>query len=123
MAKQTQIGLFTAQTPNGHKISITLEELGLNYDVKSVSLPKLEHKEPWYTAINPNGRVPALTDVLPDGTRINLFESGAIMQYLVERYDADHRISYPRGTKEYYQTNCWVWGLSNFSSVTLCDMI
>ena len=108
MADQSQICLFTAQTPNGHKVSITLEELGLPYEVSAVNMAEIEHKEPWYLQINPNGRVPALTDVLPDGTPINLFESGAIMQYLVDRYDTENKISYPRGSKEYYQTNSWV---------------
>jgi glutathione S-transferase len=49
-----------------------------------------------------------LTDTHTDGSTINLFESGAIMQYLVDRYDKDHKISYPFGSREYYETNCWV---------------
>jgi glutathione S-transferase len=108
MAEKSQICLFTAQTPNGHKVSIVLEELDLPYDVRHMDMPAIEHKEPWFLEINPNGRIPALTDVLPDGTPIALFESGAIMQYLVDRYDTGYKISYPRGTKEYYQTNSWV---------------
>lgn len=108
MSVKPTITLYTAVSPNGHKISITLEELGLQYEVRHVDLPKLEHKEPWFLEINPNGRIPALTDVLPDGTPISLFESGNIMQYLVDRYDTEHKISYPRGTKEYYQVNSWV---------------
>lgn len=58
--------------------------------------------------INPNGRIPALTDTLPDGTPINLFESGSIMQYLVDRYDTEHKVSYPRGSKEGYEVNNWL---------------
>lgn len=112
MSDKTQICLFTAQSPNGHKVSITLEELGIAYDVRHVSLPKIENKEPWFLEINPNGRIPALTDILPDGTPINLFESGCIMQYLVDRYDVDNKMSYPRGTKEHWQTNSWVVQIS-----------
>lgn len=59
--------------------------------------------------INPNGRIPALTDTFTDGSSIRLFESGSIMQYLVDRYDTEHRVSYPRGTKEYYEVNNWLF--------------
>ena len=119
MSGKSPICLYTAQTPNGHKISIVLEELGMSYDVKHVSLPNMDHKSEWFMEINPNGRVPALTDVMPDGTPIELFESGAIMQYLVDRYDVDHKISYPHGSREFYQTNSWV-GLFGYS-VSIAD--
>ncbi len=112
MAKEANIIFYTAFSPNGHKIAITLEELGLPYDMVHVNLPAIQHKEPWFLAINPNGRIPALTDKLEDGTEIKLFESGSIQQYLVDRFDTDHKISYPRGTKEYYQTNNWVCAFS-----------
>lgn len=109
-----KIVFYTAFSPNGHKIAVTLEELGLSYEMVHVNLPAIQHKEPWFLEINPNGRIPALTDTLPDGTPISLFESGSIQQYLVDRYDTEHKISYPRGTKEFYQTNNWV-GLPNCS--------
>lgn len=99
---------YTAFSPNGHKVAITLEELGLSYRMVAVDLPGFQHKKPWFLAINPNGRIPALTDTLEDGTAINIFESGSIQQYLVERYDTEHKISYPRGTKEFFETNNWV---------------
>ncbi|ORY71921.1 glutathione S-transferase [Pseudomassariella vexata] len=99
MADKSGIHLYTAQTPNGIKVSILLEELGLKYE------------EPWFLEINPNGRIPALTDTFTDGKLIRLFESGSIMQYLVERYDKDHKVSYPQGTREYYEVNSWMGGL------------
>lgn len=108
MAEKQKMVLYTGASPNGYKIAITLEELGLSYDLFHVDVPARQHKEPWFLAINPNGRIPALTDVLDDGTPIKLFESGSIQQYLVDRYDTDHKISYPRGTKEYYETASWV---------------
>lgn len=114
MVQDSGITFLTSQSPNGHKIGITLEELGLTYKIRAVSLPNLEHKEPWFLELNPsNGRIPALTDTLPDGTPIALWESGSIQQYLVDRYDTEHKISYPRGTKEWYLTNSWVNKLSN----------
>ncbi|KIV92972.1 hypothetical protein PV10_04222 [Exophiala mesophila] len=109
MIAQSQITLYTAMSPNGHKVAIALEELGLPYRLVPLNMRAIEHKEPWFLAINPNGRIPALTDVLEDGTDIKLFESASILQYLVERYDTDHIISYPRGTKEHYQTNNWLF--------------
>lgn len=106
--QKTNIVLYTAPSPNGYKMSITLDELGLSYEVVNVNIPGRQHKEPEFLAINPNGRIPALTDTLEDGTQIKLFESGSIQQYLVDRYDPDHNISYPRGTKEFYDTASWV---------------
>jgi glutathione S-transferase len=66
-----------------------------------------EQKEQWFLDINPNGRIPALADTL-DGKKIRIFESGAILQYLVERYDKDHKISYPQGTAEHWEVTSWV---------------
>lgn len=65
-------------------------------------------KEPWFLEINPNGRIPALTDTFTDGKPIHLWESASIMQYLVERYDTEHKISYPQGSREYWEVNNWV---------------
>jgi glutathione S-transferase len=108
MAARPDIHLYTAQTPNGIKISITLEELGLPYKVTKLDFSKNEQKEPWFLEINPNGRIPAITDTFQDGKTIRLFESGSIQHYLVDEYDKDYKISYPKGTREYYEMNNWV---------------
>ncbi|OJJ51635.1 hypothetical protein ASPZODRAFT_441486 [Penicilliopsis zonata CBS 506.65] len=108
-SKQPDITLYTAQTPNGIKISITLEELGLPYKVEKIDISKNTQKEEWFLKINPNGRIPALTDTFSDGQQIRLFESGSIMQYLVEQYDTEYKISYPRGSREYYEMNNWLF--------------
>lgn len=112
MAYTPDIHLYTSQTPNGVKISITLEELGLPYKVTHISLAKMEQKSDEFLGINPNGRIPALTDTFTDGKTINLFESGSIQQYLVDQYDKDHKISYPKGSREYYETNNWLFFLN-----------
>ncbi|RYO79686.1 hypothetical protein DL766_008417 [Monosporascus sp. MC13-8B] len=111
MAENSNIHLYTGQTPNGIKVSILLEELGLKYDVTAINISKNTQKEPWFLEINPNGRIPAMTDTFTDGTPIRLFESGSIMQYLVDRYDKDHKVSYPHGSREYYEVNNWMGGL------------
>ncbi len=77
------ITLYTAATPNGHKISIALEELGLPYEVRRIQLGKGEQREPWFLAINPNGRIPAIVD--HDEGDFAVFESGAILVYLAEK--------------------------------------
>merc|ERR1712000_607054 len=97
----TDITLYTVGTPNGIKVSILLEELNLAYKVHPISMTKNEQKEPWFLEINPNGRIPAITDKTPDGETIRVFESGAILQYLVQRYDPDGKVSYPYGKKRY----------------------
>jgi GST-like protein len=77
------ITLYTATTPNGIKVSIALEELGLEYTVKPVSLGKLEQKEDWFLRINPNGRIPAIVDHAHNDFAV--FESGAILVYLASQ--------------------------------------
>jgi glutathione S-transferase len=105
-----KITLYTAQTPNGVKISILLEMLHLPYNVRVIDFSKNEQKEPWFLEINPNGRIPALRDEsFNNGKGIDLFESGAIMMYLCENYDKDHKLSYPRGTRECYEVCEWVF--------------
>jgi GST-like protein len=77
------IDLYTSPTPNGYKITILLEELGLPYTVHAIDLSSGAQKEPWFTEINPNGRIPAIVD--RGNGDFPVFESGAIMIYLAER--------------------------------------
>ncbi|NVJ98858.1 MAG: glutathione S-transferase N-terminal domain-containing protein [Alphaproteobacteria bacterium] len=77
------ITFYSAATPNGYKVSIMLEELGLNYELKEISLAAGEQKEDWFREINPNGRIPAIVD--HDADDLVIFESGAILIYLAEK--------------------------------------
>jgi len=81
------IDLYTAATPNGHKASVTLEELGFDYTAHAVNLAKNEQKEAGFLALNPNGRIPVIVDHAPsDGAGdLAVFETGAIMVYLAEK--------------------------------------
>ena len=74
------IKLYTAATPNGWKISIALEEMGLPYEVRVIDFASQEQKADWYVRLNPNGRIPTIED---DGFVV--FESGAILVYLAEK--------------------------------------
>jgi glutathione S-transferase len=67
-----------------------------------------EQKQPWFLEINPNGRIPAITDKWTDGKPIRVFESGAVLEYLVDRYDKDHKVSYPRDSAQYWEMMSWV---------------
>ncbi|KAF0814496.1 Disulfide-bond oxidoreductase YfcG [Andreprevotia sp. IGB-42] len=77
------IDFYTAATPNGHKVAIALEELGLPYTLIPLNLSALEQKQPAFLAINPNGRIPAIID--HGNEDFAVFESGAILIYLAEK--------------------------------------
>jgi GST-like protein len=77
------ITLYTAATPNGHKVSVALEELGLPYTLQVLDLSVGEQKTPEFLAINPNGRIPAIID--HDADDFVVFESGACLIYLAEK--------------------------------------
>jgi GST-like protein len=80
------IDLHTWLTPNGRKVSLMLEEIGLPYRVLPVDIGKGEQHAPAYAAINPNGRIPAIVDHAgPGGRPFAVFESGAILLYLSEK--------------------------------------
>jgi len=77
--------LHTWTTPNGRKIPIMLEELGLQYTIKTVNIQKGEQFEPEFLKISPNNKIPAIVDIDADGNRVSIFESGAILTYLAEK--------------------------------------
>ncbi|MBL8323525.1 MAG: glutathione S-transferase N-terminal domain-containing protein [Rubrivivax sp.] len=81
------IDLHTAATPNGHKVSVTLEELALPYAVHAVDLANGEQKTEAFRRLNPNGRIPVIVDHAPSGggAPFTVFESGAILLYLAEK--------------------------------------
>ena len=80
------IDLYTSPTPNGHKASVTLEELELPYETHAIDLASNAQKEEWFLKLNPNGRIPVIDDRHgPDGKPFSVFETGAIMVYLAEK--------------------------------------
>ena len=79
------ITLYTAGTPNGRKASIMLEEVGLPYTVKAVSLANNEQFSPEFLAVSPNNKIPAIVDEDAEGGPLSIFESGAILVYLAEK--------------------------------------
>jgi GSH-dependent disulfide-bond oxidoreductase len=80
------IELYTWATPNGRKVSIMLEEIALPYETIKVDITKGDQFKPEYLAVNPNGKIPAIVDREgPDGGRLAVWESGAILIYLAEK--------------------------------------
>ncbi|MCA1456092.1 glutathione S-transferase N-terminal domain-containing protein [Bradyrhizobium sp. BRP22] len=81
-----RLQLYSLPTPNGVKVSIMLEEIGLSYEVHLVDFNKGDQHTPEFLSLNPNGKIPAILDPNgPDGQPLPLFESGAILQYLAEK--------------------------------------
>ena len=127
-SQQPDIILYTSGTPNGQKASITLEELGLPYKVENVQISKNVQKENWFLQINPNGRIPAIVDNTPsaDGQPRSkrIFESGALMLYLCERYDKDHKLCYAYDTDQYWEVVEWlIWMQSGLGPMQVCTCL
>ena len=80
------IELWTWNTPNGRKVSVALEEMGLPYTVRTVDITKGEQFQPDFLRISPNNKIPAIIDPEgPGGAPISVFESGAVLLYLGEK--------------------------------------
>lgn len=100
--------LYYFPTPNGRKVAIALEEMGLSYELVLIDILKGAQKQADFVAISPNGRIPALVDEA-DGERVVIFESGAILQYLGRKSG----LFYPQRETERTQVDAWVfWQMS-----------
>ncbi|KAI0728770.1 glutathione S-transferase-like protein [Fomitopsis betulina] len=89
--------LYTGPTPNGHKVSVFLEELkaaygGPDYDVFKIDISTNVQKEPWFIKLNPNGRIPTLVD--RKRNNFVVFETAAILLYLQQHYDKDNKFGF-----------------------------
>lgn len=107
IAKQG-LEVLTFGTPNGHKATILLEELkaayGKDYTYQSISIMENIQKEPWFTKLGPNGRIPVLVD--HDANGLSIMEGQAILQYLVRKYDPEHRFGFEKDPE---QALCEQW--------------
>lgn len=111
------IKLYFWPTPNGYKISILLEELGLPYEVEAVHIGKGEQFNAEFLKISPNNKIPAIVDPSgPDGTPYALFESAAIMMYLAEK--SGFRFM-PANMKERYEVLQWL----SFQAASMAPML
>ncbi|KAK3897083.1 glutathione S-transferase [Staphylotrichum tortipilum] len=90
--------------PNPPKVAIILDELNIPKEIDPV--PFSDVKKPAYLAINPNGRLPAIHD---PNTDLTLWESGAIVEYLVDKYDPEHKLSFPAGSGDAYHAKQWLF--------------
>jgi glutathione S-transferase len=98
-------------TPNGHKVTIACEEMGLPYEIVPVNIGRGDQFKPDFLAISPNNRMPAIVDPDgPDRAPIAIFESGAILQYLGRKTGQ----FYPQGERERVKVDEWVfWQMAN----------
>jgi GST-like protein len=101
-----RIQLYSLPTPNGVKVSIALEEMGLSYEAHLVDIGKNESWTPEFLSLNPNGKIPAIIDPNgPGGAPLGLFESGAILLYLAEKTGR----LLPKDPARRYETIQWVF--------------
>jgi GST-like protein len=105
-AHPDRLQLYSLPTPNGVKVSIMLEEIGLPYEPHLVDFDKQDQKTPEFLSLNPNGKIPAIIDPHgPGGKPLGLFESGAILQYLGEKTGK----LLPADAARRYETIQWVY--------------
>jgi GSH-dependent disulfide-bond oxidoreductase len=105
-ARPDRLQLYSLPTPNGVKVSIALEEIGLPYEPHAIDIGKNESWTPEFLSLNPNGKIPAIIDPDgPGGAPIGLFESGAILLYLAEKTGA----LLPKEAARRYETIQWVF--------------
>ena len=110
------IALYYWSTPNGHKISIMLEELGVPYEVHPININKGDQFAPAFLKISPNNRIPAIVDPDgPGGRPISVFESGAILQYLGRKYGR----FYPQQERQRVKVEEWLfWQMGGLGPMT-----
>ena len=110
------ITLYYWSTPNGHKISIMLEELGVPYEMRPININKGEQFAPDFLKISPNNRIPAIVDPDgPGGRPISVFESGAILQYLGRKFGR----FYPKEERLRVQVEEWLfWQVGGLGPMT-----
>jgi GST-like protein len=96
------IDLYTWTTPNGRKVSILLEELGLDYATHAIDITRGEQNTPAFRAVSPNAKIPAITD---SETGFSLMESGAILLYLSEK----HKVFLPEGLNRWRTIEWLMW--------------
>lgn len=100
-----RLQLYSLPTPNGVKVSIMLEEIGLPYEAHLVSFERNDQNSPEFLSLNPNNKIPAILDPNgPDGQTLALFESGAILIYLAEKTGQ----LLPKDPAQRYQTLQWL---------------
>ncbi|MDF0606511.1 glutathione S-transferase N-terminal domain-containing protein [Neisseriaceae bacterium TC5R-5] len=101
-----RLQLYSLPTPNGVKVSIMLEEIGLPYEAHLVDIMQNESNTPAFLSLNPNGKIPAIIDPQgPDGKPFALFESGAVLLYLAEKSG----LLLPSAATARYETIQWVF--------------
>ncbi|KAF8450442.1 glutathione S-transferase [Boletus edulis BED1] len=115
MSEQKPLLLYTGPTPNGHKVSIMLEELKavygnvVDYDVEKIDISTNRQKEPWFIALNPNGRIPVLVDRKHEPEPFNVFETAAILLYLVRKFDSKGIFTFPVGSDDESVMLQWIF--------------
>ncbi|KAI1860848.1 uncharacterized protein JN550_011163 [Neoarthrinium moseri] len=107
------LNIYGAIAVNPYKLTILCEEIGIRYHYIIVDHSNGEQKSPWFTKINPNGRLPAIVHVKDDGSSVSLWESAACLMYIASEFDQEHHVSYPTGSEEYWQMIAWLsWQIS-----------
>ncbi|KAK0630995.1 glutathione S-transferase [Bombardia bombarda] len=109
------LNIYGCLAVNPYKLTIAAEELGIPYNYINIDMSQGEPRSEWFTAINPNGKLPAIVHVKEDGTSVTVFESAACLLYIASEFDKDHKLSYSPSTPEYWAQLSWLsWQVAGF---------
>lgn len=102
-AEAPYLKLFSSATTNGRKVTIFLELLKVPYIFRNIKDFRTETKEPWFLELNPVAKIPLISEVNSKGEIFNLSESGAILNYLAQKYDTENKFSYSVNDQRHYE--------------------
>lgn len=102
--------VYSTGTPNGKRPLVFLEVLGIKFNYKRIDITKNEQQSEEFLKINPYGKIPAITDIDPNTNEtINIFETGAILEFLASKYDSDLKYHYPQNHPLYWEQQKWFY--------------
>lgn len=110
MTTDSKLDLYSFQTPNGRRIVVLLEVLGLKFNYHKIDITKGDQFKKAFTELNPYSKIPVIVDINPNtGEKISIFETGSIIEFIVNKYDLENKIHYEKDHPLYWEQQKWLF--------------